>query len=92
MNQFNKTDEELEKLSEQELFAYLDAKANYLKQYTKPLSPYKATRFAALGNAISNIDKGTDKINETFPDIQKIRKQANKDSINYLMSNRNETE
>ena len=56
------------------------------------LCAWSRRKFYHLGNAISNIDKGTDKINETFPDIQKIRKQANKDTIEFLMKKENETE
>lgn len=45
---FNLTDEELSKLSEDELFEYLDAKAAYLKQFTEPLGTYQTKHFAAL--------------------------------------------
>lgn len=90
MNEFNKTDEELKSMSDEELFEYLDAKAEYLKQHKKPLSPYKATRFAALGNAISNSDKGTDEVNKSFPDIQNIRKQSQKDGMDFFKKQQNE--
>jgi hypothetical protein len=51
---FNKTDEELKQMSDDELFEYLDAKALYLKKYTSPLSSYKTKKFASIGAAISN--------------------------------------
>ena len=51
---FNKTDEELKGMSDDELFEYLDAKAAYLKQHTSPLSSYKTKKFASIGAAISN--------------------------------------
>ena len=51
---FNKTDEELKGMSEDELFEYLDAKTLYLKQHTSPLSSYKTKKFASIGAAISN--------------------------------------
>ena len=60
--EFNKTDEELKQLSEDELMQYLDAKADHLKQHIVPLSPYKVKRFAHIGEAVSNSDKGTEKV------------------------------
>jgi len=45
---YNLTDEELSKLSEDELFEYLDAKAAYLKQFTEPLGTYQTKHFAAI--------------------------------------------
>lgn len=63
---FNKTDDELKHMSEDELFEYLDAKAAHLKQHIAPLSSYKTKRFAHIGQAISNNNKGTD---EMFKDL-----------------------
>ena len=60
--EFNKTDDELKQMTEQELFQYLDAKAAHLKKHTAPLSPYKVKRFAHIGEAIKNHDKGTDEV------------------------------
>lgn len=60
--EFNKTEEELKQMSEQEFMDYLDAKAAYLKQHTAPLSPYKVKRFAHIGEAVSNQNKGTDEV------------------------------
>ena len=62
MQNFNLTDEELKLLSEDEFLAYLDAKADHLKQHIVPLSPYKVKRFAHIGEAVSNSDKGTEKV------------------------------
>jgi hypothetical protein len=48
------TDEELDKLGEEDFdkfLEYLDAKAEYLKQFTKPLSSYHTKRFTALSLA-----------------------------------------
>jgi hypothetical protein len=53
---FNKTDDELKHMSDDELFEYLDAKAAYLKQHTSPLSSYKTKKFASIGAAISNTE------------------------------------
>ena len=51
---FNKTDDELKHMTDDELFEYLDTKAAHLKQYTSPLSSYKTKKFASIGAAISN--------------------------------------
>ena len=75
----DKTDEELKKMSDDELFAYLDAKAAYMKQYTRPLSAYKAKNFAANAAAVQYQKEGTSKLEDKFPDIEKINEQASKD-------------
>lgn len=41
------TDTELSALDEKEFFEYLDTKANYLKQFTRPLGSYETKHFAA---------------------------------------------
>lgn len=61
---FNKTDEDLKQMSDDELFEYLDAKAAYLKQHTSPLSSYKTKKFASIGAAISNTEFDYDKVKE----------------------------
>jgi hypothetical protein len=61
---FNKTDEELKQMSDDELFEYLDAKAAYLKQYTSPLSGYKTKKFASIGAAISNTEFDYDSVKQ----------------------------
>lgn len=45
---FNKTDKELEKMSEDELFAYLDAKSAHLKKQAIPLDQYHMKRYASM--------------------------------------------
>ena len=59
---FNKTDEELKGMSDDELFEYLDAKAAHLKQHTSPLSSYKTKKFASIGAAISNTEFDYDSV------------------------------
>ena len=59
---FNKTDDDLKHMSEDELFEYLDAKAAYLKQHTSPLSSYKTKKFASIGAAISNTEFDYDSV------------------------------
>lgn len=41
------TDTELSSLDEKEFFEYLDTKAKYLKQFTRPLGSYETKHFAA---------------------------------------------
>lgn len=60
--EFNKTDEELKQMSDDELFDYLDAKAAYLKQHTAPLSDWHVKRYAHIGEAVTKTDKGTDEV------------------------------
>ena len=60
--EFNKTDDELKQMSENELMQYLDEKAAYLKQHIAPLSPYKVKRFAHIGEAVANNNKGTEEV------------------------------
>ena len=59
---FNKTDDELKHMSEDELFEYLDAKTLHLKQHTSPLSSYKTKKFASIGAAISNTEFDYDSV------------------------------
>ena len=44
------TQNELNCLDEKDFFEYLDSKAKYLKQFTRPLDTYHAKTFAALSN------------------------------------------
>lgn len=41
------TDSEVTSLSENEFFEYIDSKAAYLKQFTRPLGSYETKHFAA---------------------------------------------
>ena len=66
-------------MNDDELFAYLDAKAAYMKQYKRPLSAYKAKNFAANATAVQYQKEGTSKLDENFPSIEKINKQAEQD-------------
>ena len=72
---FNKTDEELKNMSDDELFEYLDAKALHLKQHTAPLSSYQTKRFAHIGQAISKGNKGTDDMFDNL-DYNKVKEIA----------------
>ena len=52
------TDEQLKELSEDDFFEYLDAKAEYLNQYKRPLGQYHTKRFAYIDAAIQNREIG----------------------------------
>ena len=60
--EYNKTDEELKQMTDEQLFEYLDAKAAYLKQHSSPLSSYHTKRFASIGSAISNTEFDYDSV------------------------------
>lgn len=68
---FNKTDEELVLMSDDELFEYLDAKAEYLSKYNSPLSEYHTKRFASVSSAIANVEFNYDS-------VKKIAKENNR--------------
>lgn len=42
------SDEQLVNLTDDELFAYLDSRAEYLKQFSEPLDEYSAKQFASI--------------------------------------------
>ena len=62
--EFNKTDEELKQMNDEELFAYLDAKAAFMKEHTRPLSGYLTKRYASIGSAVANTEFDYDKVKE----------------------------
>ena len=78
---FNKTDDELKYMSEDELFEYLDAKAAYLKQHTSPLSSYKTKKFASIGAAISNTEFDYDS-------VKKIAKENEQEGIEKFIKDK----
>jgi hypothetical protein len=92
--EFNKTDEEIKQMSDDELFEYLDSKAAYLKQHTAPLSSYHTKRFAHIGVAISNDTKGTDEVfsgisYDKVVEIAKENQQKGKDIMIEKLKNKN---
>jgi thiaminase len=70
------TDEQMEALSEDEFFEYLDTKAEYLKQFTKPLGEYHSKRYAAVTAA----HQGRSLTEKEFQSAKKIGKEG--DMIN----------
>jgi len=64
------TNEQLKELSEDDFFEYIDSKAVYLKQFTRPLESYHTKRFAGVGAAI----EGRYVTNEELESAKKIGK------------------
>lgn len=65
------TDEQVSALPEDEFFEYIDTKAAYLKQFTRPLESYHTKRFAGIGAAI----EGRNLTNEELEAAKKIGKE-----------------
>lgn len=84
--EFNKTDEELKQMSDEELFQYLDAKSAYLKQYTAPLSNWHVKRYSHIGEAVSKTDKGTDEVfsNGLYDSLKPIIESNESESFNRM--------
>ena len=80
--EFNKSDEELKKMNDEELFEYLDAKAAHLKEHTSPLSSYHTKRFASIGAAISNTKFDYDS-------VKKIAKENEQKGFEKFMNDKN---
>ena len=69
------SDEELDKLGKEDFdsfLQYLDAKAKYLKQFTKPLGQYHTKRFAAL----DAVNRGEEVTTKLLKDAGKIGKEG----------------
>jgi len=79
---FSKTDKELEQMSEYELFAYLDAKAEHLAKHKSPLSGYLTKRYASISSAISNTEFNYDK-------VKQIAKENEQKGIEKFMNDKN---
>jgi hypothetical protein len=67
------TANELNTLDEKDFFAYLDARAKHLKQFTKPLSEHHTKHYSAMGAAIS----GNEFTEEHYKTAKEIAKQNN---------------
>ena len=60
----NKTDEELKQMSDEQLFEYLDNKAAFLKQHTRPLSGYLTKKYASISSAVTDTEFDYDGVNK----------------------------
>ena len=76
--EFNKTDEELKQMSDDELFAYLDAKAAFMKQHTRPLSGYLTKKYASISSAVAGSEFDYD-------GVSKIAKENESASMEIFM-------
>lgn len=70
------TDEQLNQLSEDEFFEYIDSKSEYLSQFTKPLGEYHTKRFAVIAAAA----EGRELTDKEFQAAKRIGKEG--DNIN----------
>lgn len=70
------SDEQLNKLSEDDFFEYLDSKAEYLSQFTKPLGEYHTKRYAVIAAAT----EGRELTDKEFKAAKRIGKEG--DDIN----------
>jgi predicted lactoylglutathione lyase len=70
------SDEQLNKLSEDDFFEYLDSKAKYLSQFTKPLGEYHTKRYAV----IAAVAEGRELTDKEFKAAKRIGKEG--DDIN----------
>jgi hypothetical protein len=64
------TEEQVTALPEDQFFEYIDSKAAYLKQFTRPLETYHTKRFVGIGAAI----EGRDVSNRELEAAKKIGK------------------
>jgi len=56
------TDEQVTALPEDQFFEYIDSKAAYLKQFTRPLESYHTKRFVGIGAAIEGRELSNDEL------------------------------
>lgn len=84
--EFNKTDDELKQMTDDELFAYLDAKAEYMKKHIAPLSNWHVKRYSHIGEAVSKTDKGTDEVfsNGLYDSLKPIIEANDSESFNRM--------
>jgi len=64
------TEEQLTQLTEDEFFEYLDTKAEYLKQYSKPLPGYYLKRYAYTAAKVQGREI-SDEEHEALQDMSK---------------------
>ena len=58
------SDDQIDKLSEEELFAYLDSKAKYLSQFSEPLDTYHTKQFLSVSTGRLLTDEELKSANE----------------------------
>lgn len=75
------TDEQLTQLSDNELFEYLDGKAEHLKQFSKPLPGYYLKRYAYTSAKVS----GRDISDEEHDSLNKMAKEYNEKRNEWVL-------
>ncbi len=80
------TDAQMENLTEEEFFQYLDSKSEYLKQFTKPLGEYHTKRFAVMNAAM----EGRGLTEEEYQTAKKIGKEGDKINTQRIIDKMNE--
>jgi hypothetical protein len=76
------TEEQMAQLSEDEFFEYLDTKAEYLKQFSKPLPGYYLKRYAYTSAKV----EGREISDEEHESLQKMSKEYNSKRNEWVLN------
>lgn len=75
------TEEQMTQLSEDEFFEYLDTKAEYLKQFSKPLPGYYLKRYAYTSAKV----EGREISDEDHEALQRMSKEYNEKRNEWVL-------
>ncbi len=76
------TDEQLTTLSEDEFFEYIDSKAEYLKQFSKPLPGYYLKRYAYTSAKV----EGREITDDDYENLNKMSKEYNEKRNEWVLN------
>lgn len=76
------TEDQLTQLSEDEFFEYLDTKAEYLKQFSKPLPGYYLKRYAYTAAKVG----GREISDEEHESLNKLSKEYNSKRNEWVLN------
>ena len=76
------TDEQLTTLSEDEFFEYIDSKAEYLKQFSKPLPGYYLKRYAYTSAKV----EGREITDDDYENLIKMSKEYNEKRNEWVLN------
>lgn len=76
------TEEQMAQLSEESFFEYLDTKAEYLKQFSKPLPGYYIKRYAYTSARVA----GRDISDEEHKSLQRMSKEYNEKRNEWVLN------
>ena len=79
------TEEQMTQLSEDEFMEYLDTKAEYLKQFTRPLGSYHAKRYAAM--TATSLGRGVTE--EEYQAAKRIGKEGDDENTKRIVNKLN---